>query len=244
MFEASSAKQWDKIQSEYQDVFQQKLEESNVSVQLRLQGIDALETHYSAMPIPPPAELRGKSFEKAEKLSPGHFRQPAAYGDAAVNDLLDLFGVESISWKSGFGRRWINEVVVKQGSRRFTYGTKNEDRLEGYVVVNDFDRSGKGLSLEGLSQLTDEDLLFPYLFRRLVKHQFQRQMEGYWDAVANKKSYTADPEELFLDTFFDDTNPYIFLIDERDFVRLDSIVQVTKTSLKMKAHPGNVVFLS
>lgn len=63
-------------------------------------------------------------------------------------------------------------------------------------------------------------------------------------AVANKKSCQADPEELFLDTFFDDTNPYIFLIDERDFVRLDSIVQVTKTSLKMKAHPGDMVFLS
>ncbi|MCB0586799.1 MAG: hypothetical protein KDD06_15945 [Phaeodactylibacter sp.] len=323
MFEASSDKHWDNLQSEYQAVFQEKLEEGKGSVQLRLQGVDALETHYGPGPLTPPAELRGKSFGKAEKPSPGGFRQPDTYGEAAINELLSLYGVEQISWKSGFGRRWIDEITVVNGNRRTTYGKKNEDRLEGYIVVGDIDRKGrpiawvfagktssrngsrltdsklksrikrsanyhltakglvypyffmtlsaalreplmqgvqeaqqqklnlwaddrsqKGLNLRHFSQLTEDYLIFPYLFRRLVKHQFQRQMEGYWDAVANKKSFKADPEEIFLDSFFDDTNPYVFLIDQRDFVRLDSIVYVTKTKLKMRTHPGNIVFLS
>lgn len=323
MFEASNPKQWDKVQSEYHEIFQEKLRDGEGSVQLRLQGIDALETHYSAAPVSTPAEFRGKSHSGAEKPASVNYRQPAGFGDLATAQLLAYLGVESISWKSGFGRRWIGEITVKNGRRTTTYDTKGKDRLEGYVVVNDFDRKGrpiawafggktrsrdgsrltngslrdrlqrsvnyhllenglvypyffmtlsadlrqpliqgvetarrsranlwskdrsqKGLTLQRFSQLTNDDLLYPYLFRRLVKHQFQRQMEGYWEAVDKKKNYRADPDDLFLDSFFDDTNPYLFLIDERDFVRLDSVVEVTKTRLKLKTHPGNIVFLS
>ena len=63
MFEAANAKQWDKIQSQFRETFMEKLK-GNKSVQLRLQGVDALETHYSPSKVPAPKELSGKSHSR------------------------------------------------------------------------------------------------------------------------------------------------------------------------------------
>ena len=290
---------------------------------MRLQGIDALETHYSPTPIPTPKEFKGKTYSKATKPKPNNVKQPAEYGEASTAQMLEYLGVESIKWGSAFGKHYIKEAKVKRGKKTSTYKKKGKDKIEGYIVVNDMDRKGrpiawvfpgktrtrngsrlttsklagmlkkscnyrlvatglvypyffmtlsatlrdilisavknaqrqkmniwsqdqsqKGITLRKFSQITDKKLIFPYLFRRLAKHQFRRQMEGYWKAVASKKSYEANSESLFLSSFFDDTNPYVFLIDERDFVRLDQVVYVTSTKLKLKTHPGNIVFLS
>ena len=69
-------------------------------------------------------------------------------------------------------------------------------------------------------------------------------MEGYWDALNKGTKYTPKTEALFLDTFFDDTNPYIFMIKEREFKRLDEVIRVTKTKIKFSTPPENIVFLS
>ncbi|MEL6670583.1 MAG: hypothetical protein AAFR61_00180 [Bacteroidota bacterium] len=322
MFEASSKKRWDKIESSHRDTFLEKLEENEGAVQLRLQGVDALETHYSASPLPTPSAYRGKSYSKAEKPKTRQHRQPEEFGDAATARLLEYLDVESATWGSFFGRHYIKEINIKRGTRTSTYKTKNKDKIPGYIIVNDYDRKGrpiawifggktstrdgtrfttsrlksrlkqsinyklvadgmvypyffftlaaslrdvlvegvkkaqadklnlwskdrseKGITLRRFDQITDDYLIFPYLFRRLVKHQFRRQMEGYWEASANKKSYTPSETKLFLESFFKDSNPYVFKIDERDFVRLDEIVYVTKTKLRLKTHPGNIVFL-
>ncbi len=122
------------------------------------------------------------------------------------------------------------------------YAMKNAQRQKRKLWS--IDQSQDGIKLQALSELTDKHLIFPYLFRRMVKHQFKQQMLGYWDALKRKQSYTADQDALFLESFFDETNPYVFLIDELDFVRLDTIVHVTDDSLKLATHPGNIVFLS
>ena len=323
MFKAANPKDWERIQSHHQDLFQEKLEDGEGSVQLRLQGIDALETHYGPMPIPPPKEARGKKYSKAEKPKRGNFQQPYKYGEQATHKLLSYLGVEAVKWRTSFGKKWIGEIQVQTAKGLQSFKKKKSDNLEGYIVVNDFDRKGrpiswvfggrissrsgtkissdslvdlikqsvnyrlvatglvypyffmtleaklrmpliygvrnaqrqkmnlwsedqtqKGITIHRFSQLTESHLIFPYLFRRMVKHQFKKHMEGYWDAVIRKKAFEADPEKLYLDSFFEETNPYVLLIDERDFVRLDSILQVSKTQLKLTTHPGNIIFLS
>jgi len=62
--------------------------------------------------------------------------------------------------------------------------------------------------------------------------------------LEGKKAYKPKAESLFLKSFFDDTNPYVFMIAEKDFRRLDEIVIVTRNKIKMTTHPGNIVFLS
>ena len=69
-------------------------------------------------------------------------------------------------------------------------------------------------------------------------------MEGYWDALKKKKAYKPKTQSMFLDSFYDDTNPYVFMIKEAEFKRLDEIIKVTKTKMKMTTHPGNIVFLA
>lgn len=323
MFEANNPKHWDKILTQHREIFDKKLEDGDGSVQLRLQGIDALETHYSPMPVPPPREVRGLKSSKAEKPKPGKFRQPANFGDEATAELLEYLGVTGVKWRSGFGRTWLKEVTVGEGRSQKTYKTKGKDEIEGFIVVNDMDRKGRpiswvfpggiserdgsrlttselldivkksvnyrlvarglvypyffmtlsadlrdpliyamknaqrqqrklwsydktqdGISIRKFSQIMDDHLIFPYLFRRMVKHQFRQQMKGYWEALKKKRTYKPDLDEVYLEAFFEDTNPYVFLIEERDFVRLDTIIHVTETKMKLHTHPGNLVFLS
>lgn len=326
MFEASNKKHWEKIVTNHRATFNEKLESGNGSVQLRLQGIDALETHYSPSPVPKPKDLKKKSSSKAEKPKMGKFRQPAEYGDLATAELLEYLGVEkgSLKWKnSGWGGAYLSQIKIKSGNSVRTYKKKNADPIKGYVVVNDMDRKGrpiawvfpgksssrdgsrlsasklagilkksgnyklvsnglvypyffftleaalrdilmhavtnaqrqkmniwssdkssKGITTKKFSQITDKHLIFPYLFRRMVKHQYRRMMEGYWEALNKGTKYTPKTEALFLDTFFDDTNPYIFMIKEREFKRLNEVIRVTKTKIKFSTPPENIVFLS
>lgn len=321
-FEAENPKDWENLQSQFSELFKEKLEEHNGVVQLRLQGIDALETHYSPTHFPPPAEVRGKEYEKAEKPKARKFRQPAEIGDLATKKLLSYLGVKSINWGNYFGNTYIKDITaIKDGSLQ-TISEKGQDRLKGYIIVNDYDRKGRpiswvfggaiemesgsristsyleaslkqstnyrlvatglvypyffmtlsavlrqriiwgllnaqrqkmglwavdqshvGMKLNRISQLKEDYLIFPYLFRRMIKHQFKCLLKEYWEAVAKKKSYKPDQEALFLESFFEETNPYIFLVNERDFVRLDDIVKISENTIQLKAHPGNIVFL-
>ena len=323
MFEANRKTNWNKITTFHRELFDQKLKDGKGVVQLRLQGIDALETHYSPRKLFPPKGKSGKKSSKAEAPKIGKFRQPAKYGDMATEKMLSMFGVESMKWRTFGSATYISEIEVKKGKKTKTYKTKNSDPLQGYVIVNDMDRKGRpiswvfagttkvrdgarlttsqvgkmlkqsanyklvsnglvypyffftlaaklrnilmhavlnaqrqkmniwsedetatGLKMNKFTQITDHHLIFPYLFRRLVKHQYRRMMEGYWDALKKRKSYKPNTKSLFLDSFYEDTNPYVFMIKESEFKRLDEIVKVTKTKLKMTTHPGNIVFLA
>ena len=54
-FRASNPKSWDKIITENREKLLENMEENEGVVQLRLQGVDALETHYSPPPARPPS---------------------------------------------------------------------------------------------------------------------------------------------------------------------------------------------
>ena len=324
-FEANNKRIWNKVHSSYKDEFEAKLLDGNGIVQLRLQGIDALETHYSSpMPTPAPKGMKGKKYSKAEKPSKRNFNQPKKFGLEATNVLLEKLGADEVEWKNSWTGPIVKSIGIKKGrSKKSTsYSTKNKEPLEGYIVINDFDRKGrpiawvfggktakkdgskltdgglnkmlkgsgnyklvsnglvypyffftlaanlrntlmyavqnaqrqkrgiwaedetaKGLTLRTISKLEDGHIILPYLFRRLIKHQYRRMWEGYYEAVKKRKAYKPKTQSLFLDTFFDDSNPYVFMIKEREFKPLDQIVKVTKTKIMMKTHPGNIVFL-
>ncbi len=326
VFKAQNPDNWSKIVTAHRDIFESKLEEKEGYVQLRLQVIDALETHYSPSPLPKPKEVGKAKNNTIVKPSMGKFRQPAKFGDMATEYLLELLGVEpnSIKWRnSGWGGAYISQIAINKGNKTYTYKKKHADKLEGYIVVNDVDRKGrpiswvfpgktrirngsrlttsrieallkssgnyklvarglvypyffytleaklrttlinavenaqrqkmniwsidetaKGIRTRRFSEVTNEHLVFPYLFRRMVKHQYRRLMEGYWTAITQNNSYEPKTDALFLDSFFDDTNPYVFLIEEREFKRLDEVIRITKTKIRMNTHPGNIVFLS
>ena len=121
VFEAANKRIWNKIVTQHREIFDQKLEDGKGSVQLRLQGIDALETHYGPSPIPTPKEYRGKSYSKAKKPKAGNYKQPAEYGDGSTAKLLEYLGVESVKWGSAFGKHWIKEATVKRGTKTSKY---------------------------------------------------------------------------------------------------------------------------
>ena len=320
MFEADDPKNWDKVLTQHRDIFEDKLKLGKNVVQLRLQGIDALETHYPTPFHPTPKGMRGKKYAKAippEKNKMYH--QPEEYAEKATAKLLDYLNVEEFKW----GRRAITSVSVKIGKKTETFKKKNQDKIPGYIITNDMDRKGRpiswvygggtrskdgtrfttsqmvskvkkscnyrlvatgmaypyffmtlaaklrqkiidgyknakrqeygiwkedrtmdGIPLTKRSELFKEYIIFPYLFRRIIKHQVRIQNEEYYEAVKNKKSFKPDTDEMFLDRFFEQTNPYVFLIKEKDFVRLDRIVKPSEKGFKLLTDPGNIVFLS
>lgn len=318
-FQAKKASNWKKIVSVHADLFATKLKEDGGVVQLRLQGIDALETHYSPSFLPTPKSVGKKKSKKAELPKRQNFKQPEKYGNMATDKLLDILGLQNVVWT----RNYIKSVDIKKGRSLKTYSAKNSEPIEGYIIVNDVERKGRpisfafagktrlrdggkvskeklqkilkdsinyqlladglvypyffyslsaklrnvlsdgvknaqkkklniwlddktlaGIKLNKFSQITGEHIIVPYLFRRLIKHQYLNLMQGYWKALEGNKAYKPKVESLFLKSFFDKTNPYVFLIDEKDFRRLDEIVIVSRNKIRMATHPGNIVFLS
>ncbi|MBK6793438.1 MAG: hypothetical protein IPG80_13090 [Anaerolineales bacterium] len=60
MFKAANPALWDGLENENKEIFTEKLTKENGAVQLRLEGIDALETHFGPMPLPTPPDLKSK----------------------------------------------------------------------------------------------------------------------------------------------------------------------------------------
>ena len=86
--------------------------------------------------------------------------------------------------------------------------------------------------------------MFPYLFRKLIKHAFRQDILAYWNALENDHdNFTPDMDAVSLDGYFDTGNPYIFLVKEKDFVKLKDVLHITKTRMTLKTSPQNIVFL-
>lgn len=323
-FEANKIFNWNKIITVHHELFASKLKEKNGVVQLRLQGIDALETHYPVSSLKTPKEV----VKKKPEIAKSHMvkkmvsiNQPKEFGDMATDILMNILGLENVV-KSTYS---IKSFEITKGKKTKTYSTKDADPIEGYIIVNDVERKGRpisfafagktrlrdgakitkdklktilkesinyqlleegvvypyffftlsaklrsvlsegvkvaqdkeiniwskdktktatGVNFRRFSQLSEEHIIFPYLFRRLAKHRNLRLFQGYWKALEEGKAYKPKLESLFLKSFFDDTNPYVFLVDEKDFRRLDEIVIISRNKLKLITHPRNIVFLS
>ena len=70
-------------------------------------------------------------------------------------------------------------------------------------------------------------------------------MTNYWEILDGGSSagYDANDPTVNLDGFFEGGNPYIFVISQKDFLRLDEVLHVTKTRLRLEVPPYDIVFL-
>jgi hypothetical protein len=107
------------------------------------------------------------------------------------------------------------------------------------------DKTVAGLRITRLSDITDQYELYPYLFRRVIKHWYGTNQERYWEALQTGHAYSSDDEDgVSLKGFFDRGNPYVFIVGERDFLPLDEVVTISRDRLRMTRHPVDIVFLS
>lgn len=102
------------------------------------------------------------------------------------------------------------------------------------------DYSTRGVNLTSVRVITEQCAIFPYLFRKIIRHYQQLDFER--SKVAQPGSPIDD--SVGLDSFFNDTNPHVFVISEQDFLHLDDVIEAKGMSLCMKKPPHDLVFLS
>ena len=107
------------------------------------------------------------------------------------------------------------------------------------------DKTVSGLRITRLSTITERYEIYPYLFRRVLKHWYGTSVERYWEALRTGRPYSQDDEDdVSLKGFFDRGNPYVFIVSERDFLPLDEVVTIKRGRLRMTRPPSDIVFLS
>ena len=339
MFKAANPAVWDGLESENKSLFEEKLAKDNGAVQLRLQGIDALETHFAPMPLPTPPDLKPKEKGKEGKPVPGGYKQPAEIGRIATEGFMWLLGVKKAEWRKFGKTTWIAKACFEQNGQLVWLDKKQEDAIPAYIVTSDIEKNGRpiawvfpgdtpdpdgteltkdmlssrleksvnyqllrnglvypylfmtlagklrdklieavrlaqsdalqkkqslekpakipnlwvydksiteGVKISDLKNITDETEIHPYLFRKIVKAWYAQQMQSYWNALRENKSYVFDENDksLTLNGLFEDGNPYVFVVSDQDFVRLSEIVEIKDNTLRLLRQPMDIVFLS
>jgi hypothetical protein len=142
-FRAANSDLWNAIDTEHRDVFQKAFVEENGVVNLRLEGVDALETHYTP---PTPALPSIKPLAGTGALSkppPARtFGQPAELGRLAANQLMHLLGVTGAKWRVAGRAVYVAEALVNG----LPIKTKLADTIPGYIVTGDIERRGRPVS--------------------------------------------------------------------------------------------------
>ena len=99
------------------------------------------------------------------------------------------------------------------------------------------DYSLRGIEIKSIKLLVESHSIYPYLFRKVVKHY--TNLEALREAAGEASSETVP-----LEGFFKEGNPTIFLVSEQDFLHLDEIVEIAGSSVRMKKAPHELVFLA
>ncbi|MCA9913637.1 MAG: hypothetical protein KC496_09825 [Anaerolineae bacterium] len=107
------------------------------------------------------------------------------------------------------------------------------------------DRCSEGITVDTLQAITQEYALLPYFFRKIIQYWYHRRVEQYCTYLQGQCDPPSgiDPN-ISLEGFFDETNPYLFVVADQDFVRLDSVMQIDGNRLTMTQQPYDLVFLS
>lgn len=341
-FRATNPANWNKIQTDKRELFEEKLAADDGAITLRLQGVDALETHYSPATPQTPKDMRG--FDIGDRVKPkgGNHHQPERFGSLATAAFLEMLGVKRVEWRSWGQNTWIDKAWFEKRGKEYMVDDKYEDAISGYIITHDVEKSGRpiswvfagktrtrdgsnisksslsrriprsanyqllqkglvypyffmtlpaslrnklaeaakqaheeaiaqlnefkaagervpddlpnlwlydgttqGTSVSSLHKICEESELFPYLFRRILKHWHAQNTADFWEACRNKEPYDAsNNHRISLKGFYDTANPYIFVISSRDFVRLDELLDTSRNRVRMKVNPYDIVFLS
>jgi len=321
-FKANNPAHWETIKTDNRRKFEQVLKDDDGVVTIRLQAIDALETHYSPPNLKAPKDVSSKA-KKAQRPAKGNHKQPIHLGEQATNTFLSFMDVHEVTWKKWGRNTWIDHALI--GDKRV--GDKFQDAIPGYILTDDVERNGRplgwvfkgtppykdgallskkeagelinqsanfelirrgtvypffymdvpgairiplmeaakqaqqnpdenavwyhdrtyaGVEVKSLNALYDETVVYPYLFRKIVRQWYGNILNRFWDALRsnNKSLPNGEDFDLDLDGFFEDGDPWIFVISEQDFVHLSDILDITHHSLKLHVYPYDIVFLS
>jgi hypothetical protein len=146
MFKATNPALWAGLGGENKPLFEEKLAKEEGAVQLRLQGIDALETHYSPEMLPTPPELRSKETGQYTKPVPGGFKQPAEIGKMATNEFMKLMGVKKAEWRTWGKNTWISKACFDQNGQEVWVDKKQQDKIPGSIVTGEVEKNGRPIS--------------------------------------------------------------------------------------------------
>jgi hypothetical protein len=145
-FRAADFRLWSQIDTDNRAIFDRKLAEDGGVVTLRLQGIDALETHYSAPPLPVPADVLGKTGIGMSAPKPTEYSQLIDFGRHATNVLLGLLGASEVRW-GAFGKTaFVAEARMGTSAGAPLVTEKFKDTLPGYIVTGDVELNGRPLA--------------------------------------------------------------------------------------------------
>lgn len=340
-FKANNDARWERIPTKNREKLEEALSKEDGVLQLRLQAIDALETHYSPPYFSAPKELKGKEVRE-ERPDGGKHKQPSELADAATDGFLEMLGVKRVEWRSWGQAHWISKAYFEKRGKEICIEKKYEDEIPGYIVTNDVEKNGRpiswifagttrkrdgskitpqqladivaesanyhllrqglvypyfymslpavvrtklaqavqlaqaeaakllqeqpnldelpeklpnlwlhdktlsGAKLTTISKINDEYEIWPYLFRKILKHWHRTNLEEYWESLRNEKAkYTsADENRIKFKNFFGGGNPYILIVSETNFVKLDQVLEIKGSTLKMTAQLWDIVFLS
>lgn len=203
MFKAANPKHWAGLEGDSKPLFEEKLNEGEGAVQLRLQGIDALETHYSPPRPRTPSDIRGKETEQQSKPKAGGYHQPAAIGQFATDAFLQIMGVKQTEWRAWGKNTWIDRAEVLHNGERVWVDDKQQDQLTGYIVSSEVEKNGRPISWvfagdcdipdgkvidkDELAKLLPRSVNYILLRKGLVYPYFYSSMAG----VLRKKMITA-----------------------------------------------------
>jgi endonuclease YncB( thermonuclease family) len=116
-FKATRNAYWDKINTDNREKFEENLAADNGIITLRLQGIDALETHYTPPSLPKPKDLKQKNSATLKEPDPGGHKQAEALGKLATDEFMRLLGIHKAEWKSFGKNTWINRAYIEKGGK-------------------------------------------------------------------------------------------------------------------------------
>ncbi|MBN8639701.1 MAG: hypothetical protein J0M07_30570 [Anaerolineae bacterium] len=191
-FKADNPQLWNTFETENRAELDKNLAEENGIVQLRLQGVDAFETHYSPENPPTPKNLKLEPRAAIKKPDAGEHKQPKRIAIEATNAFLRLLGVESVTWKTWGKNSWVNTAKIRRDGAIVEIKEKHGDAIPGYIVTNDAEKNGRpiswvfagttraedgkilttemlaaGLDVSANYQLLKQGLVYPYFFMTL-----------------------------------------------------------------------------
>ena len=234
--------------------------------QIRLDGIDALETHYGArgsVPLHQPLELAHKAAD--ELLRWLGFRGVQRDGEevtAATPDRVpgflltrgaDLYGRcvalagrgappgrsgAQVNVNLTLLRRTANHRLIATGLAYPTFYlklfpdlrrelAKQAQQARPKTGVWALDRTQKGVEVKGLATLTDEAVILPKLFRRLVDYLTLNDDDP---ALAGFPAYLAQREDR------------VFILSTGHYTGFDYVVQVKGQVVRLTTAPEDLVF--
>ncbi|HRK90024.1 MAG TPA: hypothetical protein PK152_12885, partial [Anaerolineales bacterium] len=146
MFKAANPALWDRLENDNKDTFTEKLTKENGAVQLRLEGIDALETHYAPMPLPTPPDLKPREKDKAGKTAPGNYKQPEEIGRVAAEAFMWLVGVKKPQWRKFGKTTWVAKACFEKDGQEVWLDEKQTDHIPAYIVTSNIEKNGRPLA--------------------------------------------------------------------------------------------------